>query len=82
MTTEEHEYWESRFTKVDTSLTDISRGLYGDTRNRIPGILDRVNDHEDRISIIEEIKKKILFWLGGATAVTVVFVEIFHWITH
>lgn len=76
MTTEE---------KVDhilETVDEISRGLYGDNKNKIPGVIDNVATHHTRLKSLEESRKKVLYWLGGASAVIIMIVEVFHWLTH
>ncbi len=82
MTDREQNHLDGRLDKIDLALEDISRGIYGDPKNKIPGVLDNVATHHIRLKSLEETRKKALYWLGGAGAVVIFLVELFHWITH
>lgn len=61
-------------------LEKISRGVYGDPDNKTKGLIDIQQDHGIRIESIEEVKKKVLWWAGGAIFVIMGFIELLHWL--
>jgi hypothetical protein len=51
----------------DIKLADIQRGIYGDPKNDVPGLMKENKDQEKRIKELEDLKKKGTYMVAGVT---------------
>ena len=58
-----------RTSEIKSEVDAINRGLYGDPKNKVPGLLDRQDIDERRISAIENNQKKFFAIVGGIVVV-------------
>lgn len=63
--------------KIDSSVERISYRLEGDERTRQPGIIQRMDEHEERLEKIESIQKRILNIIIGIAIGLVIWAAIF-----
>lgn len=57
----------SRMDEHSEELQTIKRGIYGDERNDVPGLLKENKDQEKRIKSLEEYRKKGAYMVAGFT---------------
>ena len=57
--------------QVLAELSTIHRGLYGDDKNKTPGLIERQEEDEERISRLEKWNERIM-WIWGAVVTLVV----------
>lgn len=62
--------------RIEDELADVKRGVYGDPVNKKKGLLELDEEKHNRIKVLEEGKKKIIYISCGAVAT----IEMLYWI--
>jgi hypothetical protein len=84
MTTEETSHIDKRFDSLEKSIkelatetAEIKRGVYGDAKNQVPGLIQTDRNQDERLTSLENTRSKFIWWTAGALAA----VEgVWHWI--
>ena len=73
---------ERLFSTLDSqslTLEELKRGMYGDDKNKVPGVLKDVADIKDWIS---NSKKKITFISGFAAGIGFLLAKAWEWVVN
>ena len=54
-----------KLTNIETEVGSISRAIYGDKVNQVPGLIDRQNADEVELKKLKDFRKKVLWGTGG-----------------
>lgn len=60
------EHIQEQLGEILVKVNSIELGVYGDEKNKIPGLIDHQKGHHDRIKSLEESRKKALWYGSGA----------------
>lgn len=66
MTDREESHINDRFDRLDGAIEEIRRGLYGDVPNNVKGLVQYREEDHNRITSLEDSKKKAIWWGAGA----------------
>lgn len=66
---------------VNEELSIIKRGVYGESANKVPGLMDRQTSTETKVAALEKVKDKLV-WISVGIGMTVqvialIIIEIF-----
>lgn len=64
--------------KQGNDIDEIKRGLYGDQRNKLPGLIDRQINDEKEIAAIKASNEKAKWWAAGFTAALTLIVSVLY----
>lgn len=64
MTKDEREYFDGKFLHIHNDVDELRRGIYGDPKNKVKGLIDTDREQHERIKSLEDTRKKGL-WVGG-----------------
>lgn len=78
------EYFESHFDRLESKVDKISRGMYGDSENKVLGLIQKQEDdqlrfqlNESRLEKLEGIVKAAKWiWVAITTSVSLVWIFI------
>lgn len=70
---------EDKIDHIMKKVDKIDRGMYGDTDNKTPGLIDRQIKDEQDISDLKKEREKLKYWLTGfAAAVSMILTAAWH----
>jgi len=64
---------------AEQQINTIQRGVYGDSKNEVKGLIQIVRDIEKTVKQIQDYRKKVIYFSGGALAVIEIIVQIVKW---
>lgn len=67
--------------KVEKEVEKINRGMYGDSANHVEGLITRQQKDEDRLTSLEALKKRAVWWGAGFLIGVEIVIQFFrHWV--
>lgn len=76
MNADDRKYFDGKFGFIDQRIDNLSeevdvvkRGVYGDEKNSVPGLIQNSESQNKRIKVLEEIKKRFVWIAGGVLLV-------------
>lgn len=61
--------------RIEGDVQTIKRGMYGDEQNNVKGLIALDDEKHRRIKKLEESKKKLLWFIGGALTIVELLVQ-------
>jgi hypothetical protein len=67
--------------EIGDKVESIDRGLYGDAKNKVVGLMQKQFEVEDRVKVLEDKDKKRMWIAAGfSSAITLVVPVVWDWI--
>jgi len=70
----------NRLEKVEHDIETIELGVYGDSKNEVKGLIQSVRELQTTVKMLQDQRKKVIYFSGGAIVVLEVVWGIIKWL--